>query len=146
MTEDAIKEPRLYMQPWSEDAYHDPATIWESEIEPYLDGGDDTWAVEEYTIRPNTLCFQSPKDLFESIVEWAADNGDVGETWYTRASFAIDDTALQAELAGFLKRLADYIAYSECDDLVGVHTITLDADGEPLWDGEPMYSSATEND
>lgn len=136
--------PNLFGYPDSEVLYDDPATVWESEIEPFIDTDSDDpayaesgWDVEEWTseraYRPGEAEW-----LLESFLEGALDEVcDDGETFHRLTN----DQAVIAAVAALDALLVEKITYRNAVEKVATHRITL-VDGEPMWNGEPMYRKA----
>lgn len=136
--------PNLFGYPDAEVLYDDPAAVWESEIKPFIDTDSDDpayaeygWDVEEWTseraYRPGEAEW-----LLESYLEGALDEVcDDGETF----NRLIKDPDVIAAIAALDALLVEKITYRNAVKKVATHRITL-VDGEPMWDGEPMYRKA----
>jgi hypothetical protein len=133
----------LFGTPGAEILYDDPASVYEHDIEPWWDPDEDSpRQIEEHTSRFAVDGLPSVDD----VASWLAET-------YAEADMAPDDDGKTAD------RIADHqgvkvaahalfeaaravITYRWAENLVATHTITVDADGQPLCDGEPLYTEA----
>lgn len=136
--------PNLFGYPDAEVLYDDPATVWESEIEPYIDtDGDDPayaesgWDVEEWT---SERAYQPGRAewllefYLENVLEEVCDDGETFDR-------LIKDPDVIAANAALDALLVEKITYRNAVKKIATHRITL-VDGEPMWNGEPMYRKA----
>ena len=133
----------LFTIPGSEDAFDDPAAAYEADIEPWADGHDRRpREIEEYT------SFTAAKALpaADDVVTWVSEtfgDGDYAPNDHGVTCERIEsDPEVKAAAEAFLAVVASKITYRWCDELVATHTVTWDADGSPLLDGEPLYRPA----
>lgn len=140
MTEGRKVPERLYGLRDSEQYHDDPASVYESEIEPFVDEHDRRpWEIEEWTVR-------RPIDLVpraDWMLEWMAEHiADelCDEYGYVDASMKHPEVVAAAE--ALRESIAAHTTYFQCDQLVAKHTLSWDDQGEPLYDGEPMYRKA----
>lgn len=124
--------PNLFGYPDSEVLYDDPATVWESEIEPFIDTDSDDpayaesgWDVEEWT---------SERAYRPGEAEWLLES-------FLTFHRLTNDQAVIAAVAALDALLVEKITYRNAVEKVATHRITL-VDGEPMWNGEPMYRKA----
>lgn len=132
---------RLYGVPGAEALYRDIAEAYESQIEPFCDDHEGTRIIEEWTVLPAGSTFRSPADIVDWLCEDAAD--DAPDGWYDCIEHLDHDpvvlAAAEALRAALIERATPYWI---ADRRVAEHTITWDAEGEPLVNGEPMYVKA----
>ena len=105
--------------------YFDPASVYEGEIEP--------WSVREpITHEPNA------ERILDFITEWVSDNevdADCFDAW--SAAARLPDVLAAAET--LRAALASHVSYRMADQHLTDHVVTWDEDGDPLYDGKPMY-------
>jgi hypothetical protein len=97
--------------------------------------------IEEFSVHPARYHFPRVDWVTEWIGEWVAENGMVAEGF--DADEAVDDE-VRAAFDAALDLWAGKVRYSMANELLATHTVTLDADGEPLLDGAPMYITRKE--
>lgn len=135
-----IEPDRLYGVPHAERLFIDPGAVWEFEIEPFFGDADDSleWVVEEWTVMPTERAIPTADDIVEWIEEQARD-GD----FYTEDPFLGGPTNPEVLAAAEALRaeVAKCITWFMADKMVAKHSITI-VDGEPMWDGGPMYVEA----
>lgn len=129
----------LFGVPEAEVLYPDIATVWETDIEPYHDGTHSEWFVEEFTVADpaSEAHCGSPRWTVENVAERFCD-----EWWEypfdERFPPETDERCLAA--ARLLHdAVAALVVRHMAEDRVAIHRITLDEDGQPLVEGEPMY-------
>lgn len=130
-----MSDDRLYGTPGAEILWDDPATVYETEIEG--DVGDlVNFVVEEWTVcNPRSLLL-SAEHLAEHVSEMI---DDVGEGGYERLAVIAADPEVVAAFDSAVALMASKWVWRQADTKVTDHYVTFDADGEPLYDGEPMY-------
>jgi hypothetical protein len=130
-----MSEQRLYGVPGAEVMHFDPATVYESEIEPTGDEHPERAEIEEWSVHPPRALLPSAEALMEWISEWTADYGEVS------ADFDILPETAEVKQAAefFLDHVASKITWRQADKHVASHWITWDEKGEPLMDGKPLY-------
>ena len=137
-----MNDDRLYGLPGAEILYADIGTVWEADIEPYgYDDGPGTWTIEEWTVTPPIDHLPSAADIACWLAEMAADDqglDDSGDAW---------DDAMKHEDVHFALELlratiANQMTYRSAADKVADHTLTIDDQGQPLLDGQPLYLPA----
>jgi hypothetical protein len=140
---------RLYGLRGAETMHSTPAEVYESRIEPYCDEHDmRPWIIEEWT-KESTVdvarrWFLSSEAVIEHIIDCFMDEyGAEGDVGVEKAES--DPEALKLADA-LITHLADMVRWRRADKKVAEHTVTWDADGEPLLDGEPMYRQAADRD
>jgi hypothetical protein len=133
------REPdRLYGEPGAEYLYDDPATVWESEIDPHREYAADLvdeWIIEEWTVKPVDVCVPSAVSIVEYVAEMTADDLEATEDPLpniTRNQAAL--AAAEALRAVFVGQ----VTWFSADKRVGERVVTI-VDDEPHLDGEPMY-------
>lgn len=134
---------RLFGCPGDEALHDDPVTVYELRIDPWLEEepSPDTkpQIIEEWTTDNPRKAFPSGMSIVEHVCEWIADDypGDEG----------FDDDLMRAALKAQAAEWFDAVMAAWCKrttyrmaaDRVAEHVVTWGADGEPLYDGEPMY-------
>lgn len=131
---------RLYGTVGAEQMYLDPASCYESHLEPWKDEPNhpERAEIEEWTVHPTRSLLPSVEALMTWISEWTAEYGEVS------ADFDIvpetNDVRQAAEF--FLDHIASKIKWKQADKHVASHWVTWTEDGKPLLDGEPMYVPA----
>lgn len=124
----------LFGLPGAEQLYYEPAELYESEIDAHYDEQPDGgWVVEEWTVRPARTHLPSAEILIEYILErWVNDEitEDAYEDW--------DNAAKSEEVEAMLTAWADRVHYRMADIVIREHRMTL-VDGEPYFDGAPLY-------
>jgi hypothetical protein len=129
---------RLFGVPGSEALWDDLGSAYEQQIEPYL--GDETsrppWIIEE--VCPPAAHLRSAGDLVDWLVEEASGNAGV-DGYYDHTEHLNRDAEIVAAAQALIAALASRITYRVADKRLAEHTITWDADGEPLADGERLY-------
>ncbi len=118
-----------------------PAEVWKHEIKPFIHD-EDAWAIEEWTVTPNIGFIDTAANILEFVAEMASDDTGCEDCWdaWEAATKHPDVIAATEQLRSVL---AAHVAYKVAGQLIATHQITLDADGNPLLDGDPMYRKAT---
>jgi hypothetical protein len=135
-----VSEKRLYGLPDADMLYDDPATVWETHIEPEPWGTEPGRAViEEWTVHDPTHHLPSHEDLLDYIYEWACDAGEVSEDW--GEDFPTGGDAVHAAIDELYRVIASNIPYRMANEKVAEHVIewTGEEGENPMLDGEPMY-------
>lgn len=135
-------EDRLYGLPHAEHMHFDLASCYESDIddwdaEPEVE--PPTYIIEEWSVRDCVDHVPSVDTLLDWLSEWTCENGEIDEDGCDTFTDAMRHPDVKAEARRFLDFCAARISYRMADKLVATHTITWDADGEPLDNGEPIY-------
>lgn len=133
--------PHLYGLVSAEHLYTDPATVWESEVEPFGPHADSI-VIEEWTVAPQRNHLPDADDVLEHIHETACDRMETDEGWCDHMQAAVKKPDVVAATEALLDLIASKNQYLMADQLVATHVLTFDAKGEPLYDGEPMYVRA----
>lgn len=134
--------PNLFGLPDAETLYDDPAEVYETDIEPWV--GDDrrSWEIVEHASRWATDDVPDP----DAIVDWIAET-------YAEGEMAPDDgneTENRIKASPAVRMAAEMlfgavcgtITYRWADTEVETHEVTFTGDGEPLYDGKPLYGGA----
>lgn len=137
-------EEFLYGVPGAEVLYLTAETVWELEIEPWHDAGDienspPSWVIEKWTATPLAHFVPSTDCVLESIESVTSDEVSEGAGDHLDRAFGDPAVieAFDAALALLKANLTD--GWFQAEDKVGELVVTLDADGKPLLDGQPMY-------
>jgi len=130
-----MSDERLYGVPHAEWMQDDPAETYENAIE---DGFGVPMVIEEWTVRPPSA------DLphLDTVLDWVAEMAceDAGGEGYDDAwDAATKRPDVREAMRAALELIASHVGFKMADTLVATHTVTWDADGEPLFNGEPMY-------
>lgn len=124
---------RLYGLPGAEQLRFDIAEVYETEIDAYFDDPDRReWTVEEWTVAPARSHMVDVEGLLEWVDEWAAECGEISEGF----GLPVKDADVVAAAEALLDLIASKVTWRMADRLVATHTITWDADNEPLLDGD----------
>lgn len=114
---------RLFGTPGAEILYDDIATVWETEIDPLREHGDDgPWVVEEWTVRPKLQHLPTVEDVLELIEDWTAENGELSE----EADIDFHSDACKAAAAVLLGACAEALHWRMADRKVAEHTLVAD--------------------
>lgn len=134
---------RLYGLPDAETLYRDLAEAYEVQVEPDLDPDNlpASVVIEEWTVQPLGSEFPTPDSLIVNACENAADNGGEG-LWDCVEHLERDPVVLAAAEAFRAALIERMTPYWTAHDMVAEHTITWDADGQPLADGHRLYTPA----
>lgn len=132
---------RMYVLDGNERGHDDCGALYECDIEPDLveDPGPHLKPieVEEWTVKAGRDLMPRADIIVERIAEDLYEDG--GE-FADRAIEAIaDDDAVTAAAEKLLDAMARHCSYFLANKRVATHTISWDAQGEPLWNGERMY-------
>lgn len=139
-------EERLYGLPYAESMDFDPATVYEraeADVAFYTDNGPmPDIVIEEWTVHPASDHLPHIGRLIDWLVEWVAENGEIDEDAFEcwESAGRCEDVTLA--FAEAMALLASKVTYRMADKHVATHTVTHDADGNPLLDGEPLYHEA----
>lgn len=141
-----MSNERLYGLPGAEHMYFDEAEVYETDIEPYLDGHDRRpRIIEEWTVHPPTVHLPKAEHIVESVIEWACDNAEVDEGWSDKAPEPTDPKMLAAAEA-LREAIAEKVTYRMANKKVAEHVVTWADDdedmSEPLIGGERLYRPA----
>jgi hypothetical protein len=136
MTETETSE-FLYSLPGAERAFGDPAGCYEAEIDWDENAHTRPWTIEKWTAIPASRDLPSVDHVIEWVIELAAD--ETTEDGVKDWEHAGERDDVKAAFRAALDLLGRHVSYRLCDSKVGEHTVTFDAAGEPLLDGEPMY-------
>lgn len=129
---------RLYGLPGAERCWSDPATVWESDIEPCLDADNlGPWTIVERAVLDPLHQVRSADLIVNDLHEWFC--GEYGAEDCPLEGIENDPEVLAA--AENLRRVfASKVTWRWAGELVAEHTLEL-VDGEPFLDGEPLYQS-----
>ena len=138
---------RLYCLPGAETCYDDIATVWELDIEPFVDEHDDrtTRLVEEWTVHPPRYHLDittPPATLLELILERVHDGGELTMDGEPGDWFNAKNPGLLAAAEALLDAIASTVTRRQCADLVATHVVDWSDPENPTVDGEPMYRKA----
>jgi hypothetical protein len=134
---------RLFCLPGSGHMGDDPAAVYESWATDGVDRSKPL-TIEEWDVHPPSFHLPSADSTAEWAAEWAEDNewDDDGRALWHEASGSPD---VVAAFQAALDLLASKIGWRMADKLIATHAVTWDADGNPRYDGEPMYRPALSN-
>jgi hypothetical protein len=133
-------EKRLYGVPGAEVLHLDPAAVYESAIDPWVDEHDRRpWEIEEWTVAEKIDRLMRTVDIVERVVEWTVDDTCPDEQACEDIERAGRDPEVVAAFESARQVMASKLNYEYADKRVATHTVTWDDQGEPLLDGEPMY-------
>jgi hypothetical protein len=139
-TSDVVaSEKRLYGLPGAEVLHLDPATVYESEIDPWLDEHKGSWEIEEWSVAPKVARLMDAGSIIERVVEWAVDDSCPDEHACEDIEKAGRDPEVLAAFENARQVMASKFNYEYADKIVTTHLVTWDDQSEPLLDGEPMY-------
>lgn len=131
---------RLYGTRGAETMHVDPASVYESEIEPWRDDPltpGKRVEIEEWDVHPPQDHMPGAATLLDWLSEWTAENGEVDEY------YDLDDVIKMDGVKQAAQFLLDYIAtkvnYRMARTQLRSLWVTWDEHGQPLLDGEPMY-------
>jgi len=129
--------PRLYGVAHSERLQLDIASVYETDIEPYLGDYDQTreYIIEEWTVREQRSLLPSVDRVIEMVLD-ACD--EVTEGWMEDAADRVDPE-VESGFGAALDVLASKIRYLMADRKIGEHRLSFDGRGDPLVDGHPLY-------
>lgn len=128
---------RLYGLPHAEVMYDDPATVWELELEPFVDGPGRSF-VEEWTVHEPDHHLPPADRLLEWVEEWTLEMGEVSENWRMPS----DHPDVQAAVESLYDAIAAAVDYRMAKDMVRRHVVAWDGKGAVTLDGVPMYVPA----
>lgn len=131
----------LYGVPGAERMWFDPADVYESEIEPWVDENDRRpMQIEEWSSSPAGEFLPAGWQIAEWIAETACDD---------MVEFLADDLMEAAKAADVIEAadhlrdlLGSKVSGRMAHALLRTMTVTWNEQGEPLLDGEPMYRKA----
>lgn len=134
---------RMFCLHGDERGYPDVAALYEMVVDPDLDEdpGPQTppVLVEEYTTRTGRDLVPGTDVIVERIAEMVWDEaGDLANDWHDRVQ---TNLAVQAAVEALRDEVGKTIAFFLSGKKVATHQLTWDAHGEPLLDGEPLYST-----
>jgi hypothetical protein len=98
------------------------------------------WEVDEHTVVPNASHLMDGGRVLDRIVE-ATEDAEVTEDWQERLDNAASDPEVIAAADALIALFASKITYYMAGEVVAKHRVTV-IDGEPMWDGEPMFRLA----
>lgn len=129
----------MFGLPDAEHVQLDPVSVWESQIEPFVDHHDlrGEWVIEEWAMKPITFGEWAAFNAAETAVENLWDEIDESAAEQLHNAAKADDVVAAFQVA--LDLLASKVNYMMCDEIVAKHRVTRDAEGEPLLNGEPMF-------
>lgn len=132
---------RMYLLDGNEHGHDDYGALYESDIEPDLteDPGPHLRPieVEEWTVKAGRDLMPTADIIVERIAD---DLYEEGGEFADRAIESIaDDDAVTAAAEQLLDAMARHCHYFLADKRVATHTISWDAEGQPLWNGKRMY-------
>lgn len=141
-------EQRLYGLPESEDLYFDPASVYESECEPFIDPIEEreagrSFTIEEWTVHPPQEHLPKVGHVLDFIAEWPDEWGEVSEGYSEHLGKAMDNDDVRAAVQALIDVIASKVTYRMAAEQVATHKVTWDDEGEPLLDGERMYRPST---
>lgn len=130
---------RLYGLRGAEVMYFDPAGVYESEIEPWPHTREFPITIEEWSVREPISHVPSAFDILTWIIDTVADDGEYSEVGYDQWETKAQEPDVVAAIEAARTVLASKITFRMADKLLVEHLLTWDDEGEPLYDGEPMY-------
>lgn len=128
---------RLYGLEGDEHLFFDPAEVVERWIEDN-DGCTEAFEIEEWSVHPPQYHMPHAVEILGWIGEWTCENGDIGDDM----DLPIKDVEVVAAAKALLDLIASKVTWRMADELVATHTLTWDAENEPLLDGQPLYRKA----
>jgi hypothetical protein len=143
---DTEKElPKFYGLPGAERMEDDPAYVYESEIDPMVDDGDEegmSWEIEEWSAESISSELPRPGWLLETIHERICDDlcwDECPLDWFDNHPDAV---AAEKDFLAALAALIDKRGIRQAKKRLRTLIVTWDENGEPLLDGEPMYRAS----
>lgn len=133
---------RLYGLVGAERLHDDPATVFDSEIEDQFDPMPERIEIEEWSVTPQRNHLPAADTLLEWVAEWTVENALVDEVWSDHIYDGVALPDVVAATEALLDLLASKNQYRMADKHLRSLWVTFDEGGEPLLDGEPMFSSA----
>lgn len=95
------------------------------------------WEVDEMATEPNRSFLMDGGSLLDRISDYAED-AEVTEEWQERLAKVLDMPEVVTAADALLELVASKINYYMAGEVVAKHRISV-VDGEPMWDGEPMF-------
>jgi len=135
---------RLYGLPYAESMDFELSTVYDRWHDDFADDEPKPDVViEEWTVHPADDHLPHIDRLMDWLVEWVCENGEIDEdaTECWESAARCEDVTLA--FAEAMDLLASKVTYRMADELVAIHTVTHDADGNPMLDGEPLYRPVT---
>lgn len=132
----------LYGLPGAEVMYFDPATVYESEVEPWYADSDvrpDRKVIEEWSVHDPTYHLPDADSIVEWMAEWAADGGEMDENGHSEVYEARKHPDVIAAAEALRQTMGAQVKYRMSNRHLRDLTLTWDEQGEPLLDGKPMY-------
>lgn len=127
---------RLYGLPHAEYLYGDPAEVWETEIDGQYDEDETAWTIEEWTATTAADRIVGGLSIVEGVMEYLCEEMvESGDAW----TDVVGDAEVIAAADALSALIASKVTYRWAEKKVADHTITLDGEGKPLLNGEPMY-------
>ncbi len=137
---------RLFGLPHDEELWTNIADVWETGIEPngeWEDEPDRSWEIEEWTVHPPRYHLPTVDKTAEWLIEWigedVAENGMACEAWHDSYDRVVGPDCVWSLVGRILNDIAQTVTYRMANEKAAVHTLTLDADRQPLVNGEPLY-------
>lgn len=131
---------RIYGTPGAEVLYDDPATVYEMDIEPWVDEHDRRpRQIEEWSVHPPDYHLPDTTTILEWISEWVADNGEVTEGVYDDWTEACASHRSDLAAKALRQVIASQVTKRMACKLVATHEVTWDDESEPLYDGQPLH-------
>lgn len=129
---------RLYGLPGAEYMDTDPASVYESYIEPYDKPEPGARIeIEEWSVHPSRYHLPSAPAVIEWLEEWVHENGEIVGDF----EVSFDTPSLRWAAETLLNGAAREITWRMANEKLASHWVTWDEDGDPLLDGEPMYQA-----
>lgn len=141
---DLPRPTRMFGLPGAETVYRDVATVWETELEPYLvflmNPADWDQEILEFDVLDPKDPFRRADLIVEDIVEWAMDSGEVCEGWPGNLDVELHkDPDVLAVAEKLRDVMASKVRFDHAGDVVARHRLTLDDQHRPHLDGQPLY-------
>lgn len=133
----------LYGVQHAERLYTDPYDVWEHDIEPwadYVDTKHRNWIIEEWTARKAAEFTISPEFVAQHVADYCADEMGAEEA-FGEWSDAAKHPRVIAAFRRAIGYMANEVNYLIAGEKIDTHTITIDTHGQPLLNGEPMFTT-----
>lgn len=138
---DQVDDVKLYGVMEAEVMYLDPASVYETDYEPWLDEHDRRpLTIEEWSAIPAAGQLMAVDSILGHIIEMSCE--EWGEGGIDKAERAAQDPEVVAAFEAARAVLASKVDYWLADKRLRTLTVTWDDAGNPLLDGEPMYVKA----
>lgn len=138
-----MSDDRMYCVPYAEIMHTDPTDVWELQIDWTPDHGpvpEDGWIIEEWTVRPVVFLGDYADTVAERVGEDLCDESEWTEDGMDAVSRAAGHPDVVAAFQEALDLLCSKVTYRMADEKVAEHRVTVDAEGEPIMNGERMFS------